>query len=172
MMKKQKITSLQTLFSSRLDTLEHLLKKAIEHFGSEAESILQKRIVADMLPFGTQIAYTCNQPYRFASWCEGKDVSDLDPQVQSVAQARDMIATTKVGLMEITATDAKLEETKRLDFPGGIYVELPGTAYVDDFLIPNFYFHLVTAYDILRMEGVAIGKGDYMTHLMPLVRQG
>ncbi|NER06415.1 MAG: DUF1993 domain-containing protein, partial [Okeania sp. SIO3C4] len=35
----------------------------------------------------------------------------------------------------------------------------------------NFYFHLVTAYDILRMAGVQIGKQDYMMHLMPFIRQ-
>lgn len=43
--------------------------------------------------------------------------------------------------------------------------------YVNEFLIPNFYFHLVTAYDILRMAGLPIGKADYMVHLMPYVRQ-
>ena len=124
-----------------------------------------------MPSFGTQIAYTCNQANKFTCWCNGKDVDDLSPDVESIAQAQDIITTTKTGLTKITVSDSKLEETKRLDFPGGIYVELSGNAYVDDFLIPNLYFHLVTAYDILRMEGVAIGKADYMMHLMPLVRQ-
>lgn len=50
-------------------------------------------------------------------------------------------------------------------------VELTGSVYVNQFLIPNFYFHLVTAYNILRMAGVTIGKKDYMMHLMPLVRK-
>ncbi|MEM8614014.1 MAG: DUF1993 family protein, partial [Cyanobacteria bacterium P01_H01_bin.105] len=45
-------------------------------------------------------------------------------------------------------------------------------AYIDDFLIPNFYFHMVTAYDILRMAGVPIGKRDYMMHLVPSLKQG
>ncbi|MEL7010797.1 MAG: DUF1993 family protein, partial [Cyanobacteria bacterium J06588_4] len=48
---------------------------------------------------------------------------------------------------------------------------LTGSVYVNEFLIPNFYFHLVTAYDILRMAGVAIGKKDYMMHQMPWVKK-
>ena len=51
------------------------------------------------------------------------------------------------------------------------HIELRGEEYINDFLIPNFYFHMVTAYDILRMKGLEIGKGDYMLHLAPLVRQ-
>ena len=46
-----------------------------------------------------------------------------------------------------------------------------GAGYINDFLIPNFYFHLVTAYDILRMSGLDLGKPDYMTHLLPFVKQ-
>jgi hypothetical protein len=48
---------------------------------------------------------------------------------------------------------------------------MSGIAYVDDFLIPNFYFHMVTAYDMFRMAGVSIGKKDYMMHLMPFVKE-
>lgn len=171
-MENQKITSIQTLFNSRLDTLEHLLNTGIQHFGDEAESLLQKRIVADMLPFGTQIAYTCNQPHSFTLWCEDRKIYNLDPEVGSLSQAQDIIATIKSNLMEIVAPDTKLEEIKRLDFGDNLYIELSGNAYVEDMLIPNFYFHLVTAYDILRMAGAPIGKRDYMMHLVPLVRQG
>ena len=49
-------------------------------------------------------------------------------------------------------------------------ITLDGAAYVDDWILPNFYFHFVTAYAILRSLGVTIGKADYMAHLMPLVR--
>ena len=49
-------------------------------------------------------------------------------------------------------------------------IKIDGATYVDDWLVPNFYFHFVTAYAILRREGVALGKIDYMAHLAPLVR--
>ena len=58
-----------------------------------------------------------------------------------------------------------------MDLGKELYIEMSGSAYVNDFLMPNFYFHLVTAYDILRMAGVPIGKRDYMMHLVPFLKQ-
>lgn len=169
-MPSQNINSIQTLFQSRLETLEHLLKTAQIHFSND-ESFLQKRIAPDMFPFGTQIVFTCNQPHNFALWCDGKPVDNLDPEVVSIVQAYEHIANTKKLLSNIQVEDEKLTEEIRLDLGEGLYAELTGRVYVNEFLIPNFYFHLVTAYDILRMAGVAIGKKDYMMHLMPWVRK-
>jgi hypothetical protein len=168
-MQSQNVDLIRTLFQSRLATLEHLLKSAQTHFCND-ESFLQKRIVADMFPFGTQIAFTCNQPRNFALWCDDKPANNLDPDVTSLAQAYGYIATTKEILLDINAEDAKLAEVTRIDLGQSLYVELSGNDYVNEFLIPNFYFHMVTAYDILRMAGVPIGKRDYMMHLVPLIR--
>ena len=169
-MQSQTIGLIQALFQSRLTTLEHLLKSAQAHF-CDSESFLQKRIADDMLPLGTQIAFTCNQPRNFSLWCDGKPANNLDPDVKSLTQACEHITNTKELLLCINAEDAKLAEVTRIDLGQSLYAELSGSAYVNDFLIPNFYFHLVTAYDILRMAGVPIGKRDYMMHLMPFVRQ-
>ncbi len=168
-MSSQNIDAITTLFQSRLTTLEHLLKLAQKHFG-ESESFLDKRIATDMLPFGTQIAFTCNQPRNFALWCNGKPMDNLAPEVTSVAAAYEHIANTKELLSSIDAEDEKLNELVRIDNQDR-YIEIFGHAYVNDFLIPNFYFHLVTAYDILRMAGVPIGKQDYMIHLVPLIQK-
>ncbi|MFE4107956.1 DUF1993 domain-containing protein [Almyronema epifaneia] len=169
-MLSQNIGSIQTLFQTRLTTLEHLLKVAQTHF-SEDESFLEKRIAADMLPFGTQIAFTCNQPRNFALWCADQPANNLDPTVTSLAQANEYITNTQELLANIDAADEKFAEVTRIDLGQSLYLELPGSAYVNDFLIPNFYFHLVTAYDILRMAGVPIGKQDYMMYLAPLVKK-
>jgi uncharacterized protein len=169
-MQSQSIASIQTLFQSRLATLEHLLTSAQSYFGDN-DSFLQKRIVADMLPFGTQVAFTCNQPRNFALWCDGKPMNNLDPNVSSLQQAYEHISNTKELLAGANVENEKLDEVTRIDLGQGLYAELSGSAYVNDFLIPNFYFHMVTAYDILRMAGVPIGKRDYMMHLIPFVRQ-
>lgn len=169
-MPSQTIDSIKTIFLSRLTTLEHLLKTAQTHF-PESESFLQERIIADMLPFGTQIAFTCNQPRNFALWCDGKPMDNLDPEVQSLAQAYEHIEDTKHLLSAINIEDEKLLEVTRVELGQGLYLEISGNAYVNDFLMPNFYFHLVTAYDILRMVGVPLGKRDYMMHLVPFLKQ-
>ena len=169
-MPSENIESIQSIFQSRLTNLEHLLKLAQTHF-NESESFLQKRIAADMFPLGTQIAFTCNQPRNFALWCDSKPMDNLNPEVSSLAQAYEHIANTKELLSGINASDEKLSEVTRIDLSPGVYIEMVGSAYVNDFLMPNFYFHLVTAYDILRMVGVPIGKRDYMMHLVPFLKQ-
>jgi uncharacterized protein len=169
-MESPKITALQNIFSSRLDTLSHLLKIAETHFGDDVESLLQRRIASDMLPFGTQIAFTCNQPCNFALWCLGQSANNLNPDVASFAEARGHIASTKELLARINVADAKLLEIKPIELGQGLYAELSGFSYVDDFLMPNFYFHMTTAYDILRMAGAPIGKRDFMMHLVPFVK--
>ncbi len=168
-MQRQNIDLIQSLFQSRLATLKHLVKSAQAHFCDD-ESFLEKRIVADMFPLGTQIAFTCNQPRNFALWCDGKPANNLDPTVTSLTQAYEHIENTNKLLASINVEDTKLAEMTRIDLGQGLYLELSGSAYVNEFLIPNFYFHMVTAYDILRMAGVAIGKRDYMMHLVPLIR--
>jgi hypothetical protein len=170
-MSNQNIESIKTIFKGRLTTLEHLLNLAQTHF-SGSEAFLQKRITADMLPMGTQVAFTCNQPRNFALWCDGKPMDNLDPAVPSLVLAYEHITNTQGLLSDIDIEDEQLSETTRIDLGPELYIEMSGSAYVNDFLMPNFYFHLVTAYDILRMAGVPIGKRDYMMHLVPFLKQG
>lgn len=169
-MPSQTIDSVQAVFKSRLATLDNLLKTAQTHF-SDDESFLHKRIAADMLPFVTQIAFTCNQPRNFVLWCESKPANNLDPEVTSLIQAYEHIANTQTMLVGINVEDKKLAEITRIDLGDSLYLELSGIDYINEFLIPNFYFHLVTAYDILRMAGMPIGKRDYMMHLVPFVKK-
>jgi uncharacterized protein len=169
-MGNQQIVALQNIFSSRLDTLSHLLQVVENHFTDEVESIFQRRIAPDMLPFGTQIAFTCNQPRNFALWCLGQSADNLNHDVVFLDDARGHISSTQALLASISATDPKLSEIARIDIGQGLYLELPGCSYVDDFLMPNFYFHLTTAYDILRMAGAPIGKHDFMMHLVPFIK--
>lgn len=157
------------LFSSRLDTLTHFIDLAGAHF--DDEEFLSLRIVPDMLPLGTQIAYTCNMPHSYAQWMRGDEVTDLDPEVTSVQAARELIAATRKELAGVSDPEALPEGLKLMEFDGNRYMELTSEQYIHEFLLPNFYFHLVTAYNILRMNGVNIGKANYMAHLAPHVRQ-
>ena len=49
--------------------------------------------------------------------------------------------------------------------------EMNGVQFLRDWAMPHFYFHVVTAYDILRHSGVEIGKRDYMSHVGGYIRQ-
>lgn len=162
----------QQLFLSRLDTLSHILEVSNGHFQKEADAILDYRLIDDMLPFGTQIAYTCNQVRNFSLWCEGSEMENLSPEVESLCEARKIIEDTRSKLIGVSLNDKRLREVRRIDIGENQYMELSGVEYVHDFLIPNLYFHLVTAYNIMRMTGVPLGKVNYMLHLAPKVKQG
>jgi len=167
----QNIERLKAIFITRLQTLDHLLTVAEGHFGAGNQSFLQLRIAPDMFPFGTQVAYVCNQPRNFALWCNGLPVADLDKQVDSVQQAREHIAATIALVTALSVDDSLLAAPKHLALGPSLQADLDGAAYVHEFVVPNLYFHLATAYNILRMHGVPVGKRDFMTHLLPFVRQ-
>lgn len=170
-MANQKISELQRIFTSRLETLEHVLDIGQKHF-PDADAFMGKRLAEDMFPFSAQIAFACNQPRGFSQWCAGQPVENLAPDsIQSIEQARATIARTKELVSAIAADDAKLDEIKRVGLGPQRYCELPGHQYVTDYVMPNLYFHITAAYAILRLLGAPVGKADYMRFLAPFVKQ-
>jgi hypothetical protein len=168
-MTNQEITQIQRIFVSRLATLDHILDVGEKHL-PDLGTALQERIAPDMLPLGTQIAFACNQPRGFAQWCAGSPIENLAREVDSVELARFHIGQTRMLVSGIHASDGKLDETKRIGLGPGRYCELPARQYVSDYLLPNLYFHITTAYAILRKLGVPLGKADYMAFLAPYVK--
>ena len=164
------ISAAARIFDSRLATLSHLLRVGAESRGEPESTLLGHRLAPDMPPLGTQVAFTCNQPRNFALWLAGAEAADLDPNVQSLAAAEKHIADTRALLLSHLASDSQLPERKHLLLGGDFYAELTGREYLEDFLLPNFYFHLVTAYANLRQVGVRLGKRDYMLNLLPKVQ--
>lgn len=162
------ICDIKRIFTSRLKVLEHILSIGEAHF-SDMSAIMQERLTGDKFPFGAQIALACNQPRGFAQWCAGNPIENLNTDVDSPDRAHALIAQTCDLVANITAGDSRLDDIKRIDLGAGTYCELPTRRYVNDFLIPNLYFHITAAYAILRQCGAPIGKADFMFHLSPYV---
>lgn len=164
------IDEIKRVFISRLDTLEHIVGFGETQFANP-DDFLGKRLAPDMLPFTAQVAFACNQPRGFAQWCAGKPIDNLAPDsIATIEDVHATIAQTRALVAGIDAADAKLDETKRIGLGPGRYCELPGHQYVSEYLLPNVYFHVTTAYAILRMLGAPIGKSDYMRFLAPHVK--
>ncbi|WP_370678762.1 DUF1993 domain-containing protein [Comamonas sp. GB3 AK4-5] len=164
------IAEMQRIFTSRLDTLAHILDVAEKQL-TDMDAALQERLAPDMFPLGTQIAFACNQPLGFAQWCQGLPIQNLNPDVPSLALARAHIRDTKAMLADIQVDDSQLDKIKRTGLGPGMYCETSGRFYVSDYLIPNFYFHIATTYAILRKLGVPLGKADFMAFLLPHVQR-
>ncbi|QSX36112.1 DUF1993 domain-containing protein [Shewanella sedimentimangrovi] len=164
------INEIKRLFLSRLDALGHVLSQAEKHFG-ELDSKMDERLAPDMFPLGAQVALACNQARGFAQWCANQPIDNLGKEVESLARAREIIAQTKELVNSIAVDDAKLDDIKRIGLGPGRYCELPARQYLSEYLLPNLYFHITTAYAILRHLGAPLGKADFMVFLAPHVRQ-
>ena len=98
----------------------------------------------------------------------GVPVKEFGSDKASFADLKALVAETISRIEAQTDTKegfATAETT--IEIPGFPTLKMSGHDYIDEWLTPNFYFHLVTAYDILRAEGLALGKADYMSHLRP-----
>jgi hypothetical protein len=165
------------IFTTRLQVLGGLLdagEKQWREKGSDPETLLTARLAEDMFPFPHQIVFACNQPNQFAAWCRDQSAPEADPASMDFAGLKQHVQKTIAYIAEATSgrDDRVLDREKRIDLPGGRFILLTGQLYIEEWLLPNFYFHLVTAYDILRSQGVQIGKANYMAHLASRVRTG
>jgi len=153
------------LYSRQLTTAAHLLTKGAEHAkatgASEAE-LLDWRLIGDMQPLRFQLMVVCNfaqaWPARVAGLPVPAEISDsLD-----VAGFQAAIAEAKTWLAGLTAEQFAGRDDVPLTFMIGTGMEptLPSGQWLTVFATTNLYFHLSTAYGILRSKGVQIGKVD------------
>lgn len=155
------------LATQQVNGLILVLKKAKEYSaesGTDYASLLAARVHPDMHPLSWQVNSTLEILLRgTARLCK--------TEVIGLKLADDnfdgLIAKVESIQQDLLALDAALldqSEAETFDVPIGPDATMPmtGKAYLLKFLLPNFYFHLTTSYDLLRMSGVPVGKRDYM----------
>jgi len=102
---------------------------------------------------------------------EGRNASE---HTGSIADARARIAET-ISIVEAAAADApEIDPATPIAhaLPQGMIFDLTAEQYVRDWALPQFYFHLMTAYAILRAQDVELGKADYVAHMFAHLRPG
>lgn len=150
-----------------LGTAQHLVDKAevwcAEQGVDEAE-LIGARLIDDMLPWGYQVKCVAEHTQGSVEGVRrGVYSPDLSPWPNSFEALREKLAGAKTAMEALTQADMEnfIGQPMRFEFKER---SLDFTA--EDFLLsfsqPNFYFHCATAYDILRMKGVPIGKMDFM----------
>ncbi len=124
---------------------------------------LTARLAPDMLPFPKQIQIACDAAKFGVARLAGVDAPKFDDTEASLAELRVRIQKTvefvrSVPTSQIDGTESKDVVVPRRD--GSI--TLKGEFYLKHFVMPNFYFHVTTAYALLRHCGVDLGKSDYL----------
>ena len=153
-------------FTRGLRALSGLLDKAVAHAeatGVDPNSYLSLRIIDDMNPFSKQVQTACDSPKLCLARLSGVAAPVNDDTETTIAELQARIASTLEYLASVPRDKVDGQEAKEvtLTFPGG-EMKFLGQGYVTGFAMPNFYFHLTTAYALLRGAGVPIGKRDYM----------
>jgi hypothetical protein len=161
---------LLTTYANMLGSLDAWLAKAQEH--GAGDTLLERRLADDMFPLARQIRFACNLPGEAMAGAAGLAYSSSDIDDETLAAARERVAATRTlieGWRETPfgADDAPVE----LSLANGMTFDLDTLAYVRDWALPQFYFHLMTAYAILRAAGVPLGKADYVGFMFRYLRQ-
>lgn len=160
-----------TQFTKMLHSLSRLLDKAQAHAeanGNQPEGLLHARLSPDMLPLTSQVHMACETAKLATSVLTGKPAPNLPRNAATVPELKALIQTTIAYVASMKESDfAGWEE--RIVAPPGWSGAFLGKDYFYQHGVPNFYFHMVTAYAILRHRGVRIGKMDYIGQL-PFLR--
>jgi hypothetical protein len=163
-------------FVPMLRTLSTLLDKGAEQMkarGLKPDQLVEARLAADMFPLARQVQIACDQVKSVAARLTGQEPPKFDDNEQTIDELKARIRRTLDYVAGIPASAYAGAETRRVNFPliNDLELDMDGTQYLRDWSLPNFYFHVVTAYDILRNQGVQIGKQDYLAHAAYAIRQ-
>lgn len=153
-----------TTFDQLLGTLDHLLGKAAA--SERGDTLLQARLAPDMLPLATQVRFTTQQVYNTLNRAYGASHAGIDADHGAITDARSHVAEVR-ALIAAARNSAPLAEDAMIEFdlPNGMGFALTLSDYVRDWAMPQFHFHLMVAYAILRQSGLPIGKVDYMGYM-------
>lgn len=153
-----------TIVLKQLGALERVLGKAATYSKEKnipEIAILEWRMFHDMFNFKRQIQIATDDARRNLYLLAGKEHIKFDDKEKTFKELKNRIIKTKKLIQKLKSTDFKGAELRHISlyWMGDSYVR--GKEFVNEFLIQNLSFHVVTAYNILRAHGVSIGKADY-----------
>jgi hypothetical protein len=148
------------------ENLSKILDKAVSQAKERdlpLSELLEARLAPDMHPFPRQIQIASDIAKLGAARLTGTDAPSFPDTESTFPELQDRIRKTVDYLKSVPQEKFEGAEDRIcvLKFPQG-EMSFPGRVFLSNFVLPNFYFHVTTAYDLLRHKGIAIGKGDYM----------
>jgi hypothetical protein len=156
------------LFAKMLDNLEKWMDKAAEHAKArafEVDVLAQARLAPDQFTFAQQVQSACDQAKYAAAYLGGKPAPSHPDTEQTFAELRERIRKCTGFLATVQEQDLAGAEERKVAPPWLDGRWLRGGDYLVHVAVPNFFFHATTAYAILRHNGVALGKMDFVGSL-------
>ena len=153
------------VFAKSLKALDGILGKAQGFVASgkiTEEAMLNDRLAPDMLPFTKQIQIACDNAKGACARLSGTEIVSHPDEEKTLAELRERIAKALAIVNATTEESFKDAATQKITLPYFPGKFMTGFDYAREYVIPNFFFHVTTAYDILRKEGMELGKNDYI----------
>ncbi|KAL1845658.1 hypothetical protein Plec18167_009146 [Paecilomyces lecythidis] len=152
---------------SILNTLSHILHQAEKR--TDADNLLEARLHEDMYPLTDQVRLATQFSENLVARLTGREPVTFEGKPTTFAQCYERIETVLRALEEadknVVNEQGDVVATTKLG-PENT-AELKGAVYAHSLALPNIFFHLTTAYGILRKEGVPLGKRDYYAGFVP-----
>ena len=156
--------SARMAFANMLGTLDHLVRKAEE--AGMTDEVLAEKLTDDMFPLELQFRVALNQVLLALQQVAG-DTGTLDEATYgSLGEVRERIAAVRARLDQADLSRwAVADAVVDLTLPNGVRFVMSSEEDIQDWIMPNFYFHVTMAYALLRNAGLEIGKMDFLPHM-------
>lgn len=156
------------VFKNMLGNLSYFLDKAqalADARKFDPQVLVDYRLAPDMLPFRKQVQIACDASKNGLARLAGVEAPKFEDNEVTLAELKERIRKTLVFLDSVPRSKVDGCDDKDITFPAGrdITRTLKGESYLLNVALPNLFFHVTTAYAILRHNGVDLGKGDYLT---------
>ncbi len=155
------------MITKMLDNLINIIEKSENYLNKrkiDTNLVVNSRLIIDMYPFSSQIQIATDMTRKgFARLAQIKSPSYKDNE-KTLAQLKSRIIKTKNFLNKIDKNKFNDAENRSIEFiiRNKEFKFNNGDDYLNQWILPHFFFHVTTAYNILRMNGVNIGKNDYI----------
>jgi uncharacterized protein len=153
-------------FVNILGNLSNILDKAQAHVDAkklDTATLTTYRLFPDMLPMTTQVQIACDTAKGVVARLAGVEIPVFDDNEKTLADLKARIAKTVAFIQTVTPAQIDGTEDKEIVIKrGDKETRYSGMQFLLGHAVPNFYFHVTTTYNILRHNGIEIGKRDYL----------
>jgi len=150
----------------QLENFAEVLKKAQTHLVNkkiDEQVFVNARLFADMLPLSKQIQIACDFAKASCARLASVEIPSFPDNEKTFDEFLERIKKTINFLKTFKAEHFASSAEKKISYSAhGMDFNFIGREYLLNFALPNFYFHFVTAYSILRNQGVELGKSDFI----------
>jgi uncharacterized protein len=152
-------------FKKQLGQLDKWLVAAADHAKAknfDPDVFPTLRLAPDQFPLARQVQIACDTVKLGLSYLTGKSVPSQEDTEKTIAELQARVQSVIALLDGVTAKDFEGTATRVVSQPRWKGEWMTGADYFIEHVVPNFFFHLTTSYAILRHNGVAVGKRDYL----------